>query len=163
MKREISLIALLSASLVACDPGSQIVQRDVYHSLEECVADWGELELCERQQKQNEEKAKAVASAGNTAAAIIFFGPSYHGNDRYVAHNGQTYAPTSSRARSTASFAGAASRNPISFSNPRPAATSVSPTPSQSTRSAPVGSVSNGATVSRGGFGSAGASASASS
>lgn len=143
--KKVFIASILSSTVVACDPGSQVTQRDVYHNLEDCVADWGDVELCQKTLSDAEAKAKQASSNGSTSA-FVFFGPSYMGSDRYVSHNGQVYAPSTTRAASTANFTGS-SITPSSFSAPRAATSSITPKPSA-------------VTTTRGGFGSTGSASS---
>lgn len=86
---KLSLVAALSTTVAACDttsspPEEKVAQRDVYATLEDCVADWGDTELCERQQKEAHEHAEKMAAAnahnggGGVAVVPMFFGPSHN-------------------------------------------------------------------------------------
>lgn len=160
MKNATSILTV-GLLLTACgDPGaSEIKQRDVYHSLEDCVADWGEVELCERQiaqAKADAEKNKQTSSS-SSVPAFIFFGPSYTGSDRYVAHNGRTYVPSTTRAVSTGHFTGS-NPTPVYRS---PTAVSATVTPHSSSVTSTVRSPSaTAATTSRSGFGATGSAVS---
>lgn len=165
MNKYISLpiVVALSATVAACDTTEQtstekISQRDVYHSLEDCVADWGDQELCENQMKEAREYAEKMAAAkGQNNSSIVvlpmFFGPEYSGNRSYTDKNGKTITPATNNTSRTATYASnlstgtrtvsyaAGPKNPPGVSLP-PAVTS---------------------TVSRGGFGSTGSTVSGSS
>lgn len=137
----VALLAALTASLGACDadPGNN-VQRDVYsgpNALENCIADWGNPELCQSRLNDAEKQKLAAQGGGAGAHSVFIWGPGYVG-DRSVSHGGTTYTPSGTKATSTANF----NRNyqPTNFTAPRPAT--------------PVGS----APSSRGGFGAAGRS-----
>ena len=152
------LVVALAITVSACDTTSsdetKISQRDVYTSLEDCVADWGDTELCEKQQAEAKALAakQAQSSGGNSMAFVpIFLGPSYSPGDRSTYLNGNRYTPATSQAASTASYLrnsktgvlsapsyAAPTKPTFNPSNPRPSFTS------------PAGGVS------RGGFGSAG-------
>jgi uncharacterized protein YgiB involved in biofilm formation len=137
-----SLVVALGATVSACDdPGEQVAQRDVYsgpNALENCIADWGNAELCKQQLNEAERKAMqgVPTSGGGGASQVFLWGPGYYGSDRTVTHNGYAYTPQTSRAERTAAFN--SQFKPTSFNTPRPAGTSVS---------------------SRGGFGATGRSA----
>lgn len=154
---QLSLVVLLAGTVAACDAtdhtkeqsGQKIGQRDVYNSLEDCVADWGDTELCTQQMKEAREHAEKMAAAqaksGGSVPAIlpIFWGPTYYGDTRSVTHNGREYTPTSSKATRTANvFNGPNGARTISYAAP--------PTVTKSASGATT-------TVSRGGFGSTGA------
>lgn len=163
MKKVISLplVVALAATVSACDmTGNDQVasQRDVYKTLEDCVADWGDSELCEKQmadaKAEAEKKAAQSNSNGGSHVAIIplFFGPSYSPGDRYVYRNGERYIPTTSKASSTAAYF----RNTKTGVVSKPSFASPSK-PTFSSFSKPSG------VVSRGGFGSVGRGVSVSS
>ena len=104
----------ISTSLVACDTtgADRVAHRDVYHSLEDCVADWGDIELCEQQMKEAREHAEKIAAAqaqhsGGTVPLIIpmFMGPEYIGSSRtHTTPSGQTFVAKSNNAARTATF-----------------------------------------------------------
>lgn len=102
----------LSVTTAGCDTTEQeapksTANRDVYTSLDDCVADWGDQELCERQVKEGrehlEKMAAAKASSGSGGTFMpIFFGPTYHGSDRYYRDSrGDITQPTTQKARQT--------------------------------------------------------------
>lgn len=169
MSRIINLpiVVALAATVAACDTteAPKTSQRDVYNSLEDCIADWGDQELCEREIKnsrEHEEKmaqARAAQGGGGVMPVPMIFGPTYYGDSRSVSHNGRTIAPaTSSSSRTVNYTTSPAGNRVISYTAPRP------PTPS----AAPSSIISRGVSspspsVTRGGFGSSGASSSASS
>ena len=62
----ISLVLIGAAALAACDQSSTKMARDHYASVEDCAADWGRPENCDR-----------VQSSGYPAGAFIFRGPPY--------------------------------------------------------------------------------------
>ena len=131
----LTLLAALTATACDSDPGEKVVQRDVYsgpHALENCVADWGNEELCKKQLDDAEKKQLAASSphtGGGIAPSIFVWGPGYSGSDRAVSHNGQTITPATQRAVQTAAFArgvtpaGSAVR-PVAFNMPKPAGVS---------------------------------------
>ena len=60
-KISLPLVVALAASVSACDMSpsdeDKPSQRDVYSSLEDCIADWGDTALCERQMSEARNKA----------------------------------------------------------------------------------------------------------
>jgi uncharacterized protein YgiB involved in biofilm formation len=63
----LTLVAALATTVSGCDvtetSEAKPAQRDVYTSLEDCVADWGDQELCERQIKEGREHLEKMAQA----------------------------------------------------------------------------------------------------
>lgn len=124
-----SLVVALSATVAGCDsdPGSQVAQRDVYsgpNAFENCVADWGNEELCKQRLNDEERKAAGSSSGGGGGGShVMIWGPGYYGGERTVSHGGNTYTPQTTRAERTAAFN--SQFKPTSFNAPRPA-TSVS-------------------------------------
>jgi hypothetical protein len=112
-----SLVVALSAGVAACDSGP--VQRDVYsgpQALQNCIADWGNVELC-KQHLSDDEKKKVVSSHPPSSGHSVFlWGPSY-GADRKATRNGVTYTPTATHATRTATLDG--NMRPVSFSSAR--------------------------------------------
>lgn len=167
-KISLPLVVALAATVSACDMApddDKPAQRDVYSTLEDCIADWGDTALCERQMTEAREHELKMAQAqrdnggGSSAFVPLFMGPSYYGDSRAISHNGQTYAPATSRASRTAFFA----RNPATGSVTKSYVAPKAPTPSASPSRAPSWassspSLSKGmtSTASRGGFGSTG-------
>jgi uncharacterized protein YgiB involved in biofilm formation len=169
----LALVAILASSVAACDDKTntstksadlpeksespRIGQRDVYNTLEDCVADWGDTELCQQEMKAAREHAEKMAAAqahsgGGTVVPMIFWGPTYYGSERSVTHNGVTRTPTTSTATRTANI----------WNSPNGART-ISYAPPAKVVSTPSGikttvSPSSFTSVSRGGFGATGAS-----
>jgi uncharacterized membrane protein YgcG len=106
----------ISTSIVGCDttgPVASTTHRDVYHSLEDCVADWGDVELCEQQMKEAREHAEKLAAAhaqqsGSTVIPTIvpmFFGPEYIGTSRtHTTPAGQTYVAKANNSERVATY-----------------------------------------------------------
>lgn len=130
-----TLVAALAATVGGCDsdPGAQIAgQRDVYtgpHAFQDCVADWGNEQLC--QQRLDKEDAKRLAEANKASGHSNFiflysggygyYGPSYSPGTRSTVYNGQTYAPSMARATQTAAFTDLAhGARPAAFTKPHP-------------------------------------------
>lgn len=150
----IALVVILSGTVAACDTTGptqeatkHIGQRDVYNTLEDCVADWGDTDLCTQQMKEAREHAEKMAAAqgGSSGASIvpIFWGPTYYGNDRSVtSSSGQRFTPTTSKASRTANIMNTPTGGrAISYAAPPKVLTG------------PNGTVT---TISRGGFGATG-------
>lgn len=153
-----TLMVALAATVSACDtdPGAQVAQRDVYtgpQAFENCVADWGNADLCNKRLTAEEAKkmAEAQRQAGGPNLLMIpyssgygYYGPSYSGAERSTVVNGQTYRPALNRSRQVAQFSGPASpgMKPSGWSKPR--AMGVT------TTSRPI------SVTSRGGFGATG-------
>ena len=164
----LSLVCLLGASLGACgdSPGEQAVQRDVYtgpKAMEQCVADWGNAELCNR--RLTAEEAKQIAaqqrSSGGGSNPIFLYsggygymGPSYSG-ERAVTHNGQRYVPSYSRARQVAAFNARPTpgAKPMGFSKPMPSGVSRVSSGVARTATGPITRGGFGSVARGGGFG----------
>lgn len=74
--RNITLVLIGAAALQGCSPASdtQPVARDDYQSLEDCAADWGRPESCERQQLTT-----------NAGSSTYWRGPMYFPGNRWGA------------------------------------------------------------------------------
>lgn len=96
-KRHIPLILVPALIALSGCTDSQ-VQRDVYQTKEECLADWGTEELCK---DMPDDEAKQYSNNGHGSSFIYhpgrhyFWGPSYYPSDRAVDLNGRTYRPAS--------------------------------------------------------------------
>ena len=64
--REITLVLIGAAALAGCSQQPTSMTRDHYASLEDCAADWGRPENCDR-----------VQSSGYHGFPFIFMGPGY--------------------------------------------------------------------------------------
>lgn len=162
---KLSLVVALATTVSACDTTDssdiKTSQRDVYKTLEDCVADWGDTELCERQQAEAKALAeKQAQSSGGNGSHVsfvpIFLGPSYSPSDRSAYVNGNRYVPPSTKATSTASYLRNTKTGVVSAPSYRaPSPSTFSPSaPARPAFSAPTSSVS------RGGFGATGSSSS---
>ena len=74
MSRRITLVLIGTAALAGCNPETPKMARDHYASLEDCAADWGRPENCDR-----------VQSSGYTGGGYIFRGPPYAAANRGAA------------------------------------------------------------------------------
>ncbi|WP_420835361.1 DUF1190 domain-containing protein [Mannheimia massilioguelmaensis] len=92
--------ALVTLSIVGLLGGcsEENVQRDVYKSLEDCVADWGTPELCEQ-----DTKALADLNKGNETPQSIFNESANHGES---SHSGSGFVAGYMAARMMSSFMG---------------------------------------------------------
>lgn len=145
MKRKTNTLSLVLVPLLLAACGADIPdeqQRDVYTKFEDCMADWGKAELCQQLQEADAAQfAQQTTGVSGGGSHVIFWGPSYYPGDRAVSYNGQNYAPTSNRAMS----------KPFAIRSTSSAAARSSPATARAT------------SVSRGGFGTAGARAGGSS
>jgi uncharacterized protein YgiB involved in biofilm formation len=67
----ITLVLIGTAAVAACDQSPPRMARDHYATVEDCAADWGRPEYCDR-----------VQSSGYPAGAFIFRGPAYAAANR---------------------------------------------------------------------------------
>ena len=65
--RQVTLVLLGAATLVACSQEDQTLRRDVYRSRDDCVADWGDTVKCE---------SSWVDSPG-VSHGFYWYGPAY--------------------------------------------------------------------------------------
>ena len=72
---------------------SSSTTRDVYQNKEDCAKDWGEQDLCEQ---MNDEDDREYRSGGVIYAGRPFYGPPYYPGDRSVTYKGRTVSATSS-------------------------------------------------------------------
>ena len=68
---QITLVLIGTAALAGCSQQPTPMARDHYASLEDCAADWGRPESCER-----------VQSSGRPGGGFVFWGPPYAYNAR---------------------------------------------------------------------------------
>lgn len=90
------LIAPVLSTLLfnACGGGtSESTTRDVYQSREDCLKDWGDEELC---QEMNEDDDREYRRTGGVfiAGGRAFYGPTYYPSDRAVLYKGKTISPS---------------------------------------------------------------------
>lgn len=134
MKKSKSIILLIAPVLSttlfnACSSGSSAssTTRDVYQNKEECAKDWGEQELCEQ---MNDDDDREYRSGGGVIyAGRPFYGPPYYYGDRSVTYKGRTVSASgkgnSMKPYSVTSRSSASSRS-SSVSSPRSSSTSYS-------------------------------------
>jgi uncharacterized protein YgiB involved in biofilm formation len=65
--RQVTLVLLGAAALVACSQDDPMLRRDVYTSKDDCVADWGDEVKCE---------ASTVTPHGGVHG-LYWYGPAY--------------------------------------------------------------------------------------
>lgn len=88
------VIMPLIGTLLACSCGGsgESTTRDVYQSVEDCQKDWGEAELCEQ---MNDDDDREYRRSGGVYTNRPFYGPVYYPSDRAIVYKGRTIAPTS--------------------------------------------------------------------
>ena len=69
----ITLVLIGSVAVVGCAPKPTAIVSDHYASREECAADWGAPDYCER---------VAVTGAGGSGGHVYFRGPTYYPGSR---------------------------------------------------------------------------------
>ena len=98
--------------------------RDVYQNREDCVKDWGEQDLCEQ---MNDDDDREYRRSGVIYAGRPFYGPTYYPSDRAVLYKGRNISPTGSsttlKPYSVTSRSSSSSRS-SSISSPRSSSTS---------------------------------------
>lgn len=98
--------------------------RDVYQNTEDCVKDWGDQELCE---PMNDDDDREYRSGGGVFVGRPFYGPRYYPGDRSVMYKGRAISPTGTsttlKPYSVTSRSSASSRS-SSVSSPRSSSTS---------------------------------------
>lgn len=126
-KKIVLLIAPILSTVLfnACGGSGSSTTRDVYQSKEDCAKDWGEQELCEQ---MNDEDDREYRSGGGVIyAGRPFYGPTYYPGDRTVNYKGRTISATGTsttmKPYSVTSRSSASSRS-SSVSSPRSSSTS---------------------------------------
>ena len=66
MKKKNQILVTLSIVALLGGCSEEEVQRDVYHSLEDCLADWQKIELCEADKNTENAQAAPVAAPQTT-------------------------------------------------------------------------------------------------
>lgn len=98
--------------------------RDVYQSSEDCIKDWGDQELCE---PMNDDDDREYRSSGGVFVGRPFYGPRYYPGDRSVMYKGRAISPpgssTTLKPYSVTSRSSSSSRS-SSVSSPRSSSTS---------------------------------------
>ena len=85
---------VLSTILFNACGGSQSASatRDVYQNQADCAKDWGEQELCE--QMNDEDDREYRRNGGVFVGGRPIYGPRYYPGDRAVMYKGKTISPT---------------------------------------------------------------------
>ena len=84
------LTPLLSAvMMVGCGSGEDEA-RDVYASVDDCLKDWNEAELCEKMDSDSENEYRRSHSG---VIYPMFWGPRYYPSDRAVMYKGREITP----------------------------------------------------------------------
>lgn len=129
MKKSKSIMLLIAPVLGtllfnACGGNEPTATRDVYQSKEDCAKDWGEEELCEQ---MNDEDDREYRSGGGVFIGRPFYGPGYYPGDRAVMYKGRAIAPsgrsTSLKPYSVSARSSASSKS-SSVSSPRSSSSS---------------------------------------
>lgn len=131
MKKSKSIVLMIApvlstVLLTACGGGGGAsTSRDVYESVEDCTRDWGEAELCEQ---MNDDDDREYRSSGGVfvAGRRPYWGPQYYPGDRSVMYKGRTISPTtsSSKLRPFSVTPRSSSYSRSSVSTPRSSSTS---------------------------------------
>ncbi len=79
--REVALVLIGAAAIPGCMPEPRVV-HDRYASLEDCAADWGRPEVCNR----DDDRRPLPGNYGG-APRVIYSGPSYPEGDRPFAQS----------------------------------------------------------------------------
>lgn len=111
-----TLLAILmaSASMTACveepmEDEVQTTQKDAYSTLDSCLEDWGDKELCTKameasiaQQQAQQQQAQANGGDTTVIAPLIFYGPEYSSGQRSAYNSkGQAIFPKGNHATKT--------------------------------------------------------------
>lgn len=131
MKKSKSIMLLIAPVLStllfnACGrSGETASSRDVYQSKEDCLKDWGDQELCESMNDEDDREYRS--GVGGVFIGRPFYGPRYYAGDRSVMYKGKAIAPTgtstSLQPYSVTSRSSASSRS-SSVSSPRSSSSS---------------------------------------
>jgi uncharacterized protein YgiB involved in biofilm formation len=131
MKKSKSIVLIIAPVLStllfnACGGRSPDTTRDVYQNKEDCAKDWGEQELCEQMNDQDDTEYRRNGGMV-TGVGRPIYGPQYYPNDRTVVYKGNTISPpgrsTSMPPYSVTSRSSASSRT-SSISSPRSSSSS---------------------------------------
>ena len=144
----ILLIAALAGGCGGEDGGEKVaVQRDVYTRIEDCIADWGNKDLCLEAEKLRQQQAAHAQAHGSPIIVSSFYGPEYMPGYRYA------YSPDGAYFRPRTNSAASATA-------PQKASTAFTQGRSAAAAKAASGVRSSGGSSSRGGFGGTGRAAS---
>ncbi len=126
-KNILLVIAPILGTILACasgGSGSSSTTRDVYQNKEDCTKDWGEQELCEEMNDEDDREYRR--NGGVIVGGRPFYGPTYYPSDRTVIYKGRTISPTgkstSMKPYSITSRSSSSSRS-SSVSSPRSSST----------------------------------------
>lgn len=93
-KNIVLVIAPILGTILACSSGggsSSSTTRDVYQNKEDCQKDWGEQDLCEQMNDQDDGEYRR--NGGVVTGSRPFYGPPYYTTDRSVNYRGRTISP----------------------------------------------------------------------
>lgn len=85
--RQITLVLIGAAALPGCSPGGPTIVHDRYASLEDCTADWGRPESCDREDSPPPRAGVSWGGGGGwggpgTGGGVVFRGPDYPVGER---------------------------------------------------------------------------------
>ena len=66
--------------------------RDVYNTIDDCIKDWGERDLCEQMGDDDDRDYRSKYKTKTTGK--FFYGPQYSTNNRIITYKGKTLTPT---------------------------------------------------------------------
>ena len=78
----------------ACGSNEAATTRDVYQNKEDCAKDWGEQDLCEQMNDDDDREYRRGNGGGVMFIGRPFYGPQYYPNDRAVTYKGRNISPT---------------------------------------------------------------------
>lgn len=100
---ELFLMGTLTAT-AGCGGDSNVpAQRDIYTRMEDCVADWGDVKLCQAMdataQAEAAKQQATTAGGGTGFVPYYMWGPTYYGSDRvYYDSEGKAFTPRGNKA-----------------------------------------------------------------
>lgn len=119
----IALAILVASGLTACEPSPEVdptsetevpetTTKDVYKTLDECMQDWGDKEMCTQaataQAQVNQAQAQAAANQSNGGGGGVvpvfipmFYGPEYTAGERKVVYRDRIVSAKSNHAFKT--------------------------------------------------------------
>lgn len=130
-KKIILIIAPVLSTILfsACGSRDAATTRDVYQNKEDCQRDWGEEDLCEQMNEEDDREYRRGHGSGVMMMGRPFYGPAHYPGDRTVLYKGRTVSPsgksTSMQPYNITSRSSASSRS-SSVSSPRASSSSTS-------------------------------------
>jgi len=108
------LAPILSAVMLVGCGGGEDEARDVYASVDDCLKDWNEAELCEKMDPDSENEYRRSHSG---VIYPMFWGPRYYPSDRAVVYKGRDITP---KGRSSSLTPAKITARPPSYSKSEP-------------------------------------------